>query len=544
MKMASVCIVDQLRMLHSSELHASVALLSGLAISITKNLNAFGPSQQYDILVYSGDSFFAKKEYKRAEAAYRRALNVRKGVPKNTKSAQKETNLSHVYFRIYECCMEEKNEDGALEALLNIEEKRRCSKVNYAIGKLYQARQMRRNAINCYKEVLRECPLALDCAIELLRLGEHPNVVISIMNVNGSVDWLPAYIKAHASVVNKEHTKSVVAFDALQKRVSLAGNPTVQYDLAIACYMADDHDSAMMHLKSLHRQERFWLRGMDLYASLLYDEKKAEELGKFSTELFAVSDLQPESWIALGYHALLNEDYTKAVYLAARANQLDPFSVQAFLLKAAGLVGLGEVQTALSHSKEAISLAPHRLDCYAKLVSCYMSENRNNDALTVAKSAFEALGPSPGSYVLCALTMLPDSSVLDKAGKLVDRALTLDPNHKSAIETKCTILYRQEKYSEAIKCLKLATQRFGSSALHCLLGDCYCKLSKLTDAVDHYSIALSLNPCCVEAKDGLSRVSEADRSDVFDAETGNSFETEESDRMTTGIAWPQENPWF
>uniref|UniRef100_H2YD25 Anaphase-promoting complex subunit 7 n=1 Tax=Ciona savignyi TaxID=51511 RepID=H2YD25_CIOSA len=541
-----VSVVDQLRMMHSYNMHISTSLLSNIAMTMMQNCkDLFGGHQQYEILVYNADSLFLNKEHKKAEVVYRKALSWHKSMPKNLKSSaiSPEIDLLHVKFRIYECCMIDGNEDSALEALLRIEERQRSVKVNYALAKLYQARHLRRNSINCYKEVLRSCPLALDCAVELLRLGEHPNVVISIMNVGCNIDWLPSYIKAHAFVISRDFSKAAVAFDVLHKSVTLNRNLNILSDLAYASYMAEDQSAALQHYKSLHMQDKFWLRGMDLYACILYEEKMTEELDKLSTEIFSASELHSEPWVVMGYQAITSEEFTKSVYMAAKANQLDMFSVQAFLLKAAGLAGLGEVQKALVHSREAITLAPHRLDCYSKLVALYMTENRNNEALTVAKSAFETIGPTPGTYVLCALAMMPEPTSLERAAKLVERALSLDPNHRSAVEMKSSILYRQEKYTDAIKFLKSATQRFGSSSLHCILGDCYFKLSKLVDAVDHYNIALSLNPVCKDAKDGLSKVNKSDRSE-FDSEQNTSLEREDEERMTTGSTWPHDNPWF
>lgn len=52
------------------------------------------------------------------------------------------------------------------------------------------------------------------------------------------------------------------------------------------------------------------------------------------------------------------------MYLGAKAIQLNSNSVQALLLKGAALRNMGRVQEAIIHFREAIRLAPCRLDCY------------------------------------------------------------------------------------------------------------------------------------------------------------------------------------
>ena len=49
--------------------------------------------------------------------------------------------------------------------------KLRSVKVNMALGKLYIMNGLERPAISAYKEVIRECPLALEAIQSLIKLG-------------------------------------------------------------------------------------------------------------------------------------------------------------------------------------------------------------------------------------------------------------------------------------------------------------------------------------------------------------------------------------
>lgn len=50
--------------------------------------------------------------------------------------------------------------------------------------------------------------------------------------------------------------------------------------------------------------------------------------------------------------------------LHEQANTLDPYNIEAFLLKGTALLELKKVDDATPHMKEALRLAPHRYEAY------------------------------------------------------------------------------------------------------------------------------------------------------------------------------------
>lgn len=79
------------------------------------------------------------------------------------------------------------------------------------------------------------------------------------------------------------------------------------------------------------------------------------------TETFT---LNPLSLVFHRCHSFYGKRYSRALYLGAKAIQLNSNSVQALLLKGAALRNMGRVQEAIIHFREAMRLAPCRLDCY------------------------------------------------------------------------------------------------------------------------------------------------------------------------------------
>nr|CAB3221523.1 anaphase-promoting complex subunit 7 [Phallusia mammillata] len=545
-------VVEKLRSMHALELNSSTNILSCLTITMINNNNPTDYINQCEVYGYHADTLYENREFQKAESVYRKALSSFKSIPKTTsKTTLVTSNISEITLKnkIYQCCSKLNNESGALAILESIPQKQRPPKVSLGLAKLYQKREMDRPAITCYKEVLKRCPLALDCAIELLNLGEHPNVVISLVSVGCNFDWLPSYIKAHALMVNKEYAKSVAAYEALVKRPTIVSNPSLLCDLATAYCRVGNYRSGIQTFRTLHLQDPRWIKGMDLYAYLLCEDERSSELENLAMQLFTVSEIHPEPWVAMGYNAQSKGDYTKAVYLAARATELDITCIQALLLKGVSLRMLGEVKIAITHFRQALKLAPRRLECYVEIVGCFLQEKRINEALTVSKNAIRVVGPLPNALVLQAGAMLPDKAY-DRAIKLAERALSIEPNHQPAIEMLSTIAQKRHRYNDAIKFLRNAIQLHGSSNLHTMLADCYFNTSKFSDAVDHYNLALSLNPNNKEAKEGLKKVHGFEQSAAFETdqdEENAPFETAEDEeglRMATNIDWPHETPWF
>ena len=90
------------------------------------------------------------------------------------------------------CHLALKQSVQALLVLQGIPAKLRSVKVNMALGKLYVMNGLERPAISAFKEVIRECPLALEAILALVKLGiSYVELVRLIFNgsPSNSLDW-------------------------------------------------------------------------------------------------------------------------------------------------------------------------------------------------------------------------------------------------------------------------------------------------------------------------------------------------------------------
>lgn len=132
---------------------------------------------KFELYVYYAEALYNMQQYLAAENAYSIALQIRKYIIKSkgtTKIPDGEKGLASdidIKYKVHLCCLKLKQHQKAIEVLHSISARARTPKINMALGNLYRDSGMERPAISCYKEVLRECPLALDAAENLLKLG-------------------------------------------------------------------------------------------------------------------------------------------------------------------------------------------------------------------------------------------------------------------------------------------------------------------------------------------------------------------------------------
>jgi tetratricopeptide (TPR) repeat protein len=113
--------------------------------------------------------------------------------------------------------------------------------------------------------------------------------------------------------------------------------------------------------------------------------------------------------------------------------------------------------------------------------------------LTAIETGEETLVPSAKNYI--AYMWAERGEKLDEGLKLVQEALTVDPENGAFLDTLGWIYYMQGRYAKALKELKkasLVTEDDSTVWEH--LGDTYLKLGNLDEASKHWKKALDLDP--------------------------------------------------
>lgn len=517
---AAMYLFEQIKLLHENGLHSNLIALGSLVLTVAENQpeNSLLPAARYQTMVYVGWSLQSMGEYRRAEATLKEALQYAKAAAK-TKIA-KTTDMFKdglteidVKYAMAECNMAVRQYSQALTLLESIPQRHRTPKVNMRLGRLYQQAGMERPAITAYKEVLKECPLALEAVQELLSLGVRGAEVASLMiNVHGSTagtEWLSLWVKGHAYLHSRDYTNAITSFKQLEENSALSRNVDILATLGETYYLAGDSKNALTFLQRAHAVNHLNLRGSDLLACLLGAEKRDRELEELAMSTTAVTDTAPQPWITMGYYCQLSKKTTKAIYFAHKACSINPRSVEGLLLKGTLLLELKKLQEAVMHFREAMQIAPHRFEPHKGLVDCYLAMHRSREAVTIASNACKLLGQTPRALTLYASVLVKDSLTVSKGKSLLEKALKEDSYHLPAVYLLCELYEQDLRYESAIELLRKQVAVQSTSRLHQMLADFFSRVHDEEKAAHHFGIALNHEPSNTRALEGMQKMEAA-----------------------------------
>ncbi|XP_076029628.1 anaphase-promoting complex subunit 7 [Oratosquilla oratoria] len=514
-----MCLFEQIKVLHENGLHSNLVALGSLVLTVSENQpDVLSSPWRYQTMVYMGKALQQQGEHRRADAMYKKALQFVKAVTK-TKTC-KTTDLFKegvsevdVKYAMAECNMAVRQFTQALNVLESIPQRHRTSKVMMTLGRLYQQIGMERPAITAYKEVLRECPLALEAVQGLLSLGvrgaEVASLMINVSNNTMCTEWLSLWVKGHAHLHARDYTSAITSFRQLEENSPLRHNADILATLGETHYLAGDTKNALSTLERAHTIDPLNLRGIDLLACLYASEKQQRELEALSMAATSVTDSAPQPWITIGYYCHLTKRPTKAIYFAHKACSINPRSVEGLLLKGTLLLELKKLQEAVMHFREAMQIAPHRFEPHKGLVDCYLAMHRSREAVTIASNACKLLGQTPRALTLYASVLLKDTLTVSKGKSLLEKALKEDPYYLPAVYLLCDIYEQDMRFDAAIELLRKQVAVQSTCRLHQMLADLLSRVHEEEKAAYHYSVALNLDPGNSRVIEGMQKMEAA-----------------------------------
>ncbi|MGH0161820.1 UNVERIFIED_CONTAM: hypothetical protein FKN15_042056 [Acipenser sinensis] len=522
-------VVDHVREMAVAGLHSNVRLLSSMLLTMSTNsTELFSPSQKYQLLVYHADALFHDKEYRNAACKYTMALQQKKSLSKTSKVRPFPGSTT-----------------SSPQA-----------QINMMLANLYKKAGQERSAVTSYKEVIRQCPLALDAIIGLLSLSvkgaEVASMAMDVIQSIPNLDWLSVWIKAYAFIHSGDNMRAINTICSLEKKSLLRDNVDLLISLADLYFRAGDTKNSILKFEQAQMLDPYVIKGMDVYGYLLAREGHLEDVEVLGGRLFNISDQHAEPWVISGCHSFYSKRYSRALYLGAKAIQLNSNSVQALLLKGAALRNMVRVQEAIIHFREAMRLAPCRLDCYEGkcLIDCYLASNSIREAMGMANNVYKTLGANAQTLTILATVCLEDPMTQEKAKTLLDKALAQRPDYIKAVVKKGELLSREQKYEEGIALLRNALANQSDCVLHRMLGDFLVAVNDYQEAMDQYSIALSLDPNDQKSLEGMQKMEKEESpteatadEDVDDMEgSGEEGDLEGSD--SEAVQWADQEQWF
>ncbi|XP_022918130.2 anaphase-promoting complex subunit 7 [Onthophagus taurus] len=508
------------------ELYSNVIKTIDMALLSSDQKLESTPITKLQVYLYYGDSHYQLQQYLQAEEAYTQALQLRmflmksKSNGKLNESHQEIPNDVDIKYKMHLCYVYLKKTKKSLEILQSIPNKSRDAKINMALGNLYRDGGCEKSAISYYKEVLKENPYAIEVAENLLKLGVKGTDVNSLMlEVTSEPSWLNLWLRGQAQMYSQDYNSAIATFKSLEIQNLLKDNSSLLVTIAYCYVYLCDNKSALQYLQRAIRSDPNMRYGRDLYASLLARSTEKEHLQELERLVNNV-DLNvnlwtAEYWVVMGYCIFVHKKFVRACNFGQKACSLNSRCVEALLLKAYTLFEVNKLSEALTHFKEAKTIAPTRLEPYKGIIDCYLGLSRPRDAVNVAIHACRELKNSPQSLTLYAKILQKNPNMTSmRVRDLLDKALNKDPTYHPAVWLLAEHLEQEQRHEEACSVLTAHVAEYPSSRTHQMLADCFLRLSKEDEAVSHYSAAIRLDPCNQRALDGLNSIGRGGKLDA------------------------------
>lgn len=362
----------------------------------------FTAFQRFQLTVLYADSLYQTRQFIQAEKLFQKALPIlAKNLPKmktnsvKISESKKEHSDVEIKFKIYKCCMALERYNAAKEILESVPFKRRTAKINMALANLYRDTGNKRTSALRYKDVLQECPLAIEAAENLLKLGVKGIEVNSLMvQVTSEINWLSQWLKTQAQLYSNDFTNALNSYKGLNWCV-FSNNTTVLVDMAYCYHYLCEDSNAIQTLQRALRIDENLRSGKDLLATLLVSSGSQEHISYLEN----LTPSQPmalwtdEDWIVFGNYMFATKKFDKAVFFGQQA-LLESRNIEALLLKSKTFLEVCKYEDAVHHCSVALQFCPHRFDLYQCLVDCYVKMNRLKEAETVAHNACKQLNYS------------------------------------------------------------------------------------------------------------------------------------------------------
>lgn len=522
---------DQVEKMIKFELYESAEKLLNLYISAipnskTSDEESFNLIIQSEMLELYADAIFEQENYRRSLNYYVQALLLRKHAnPKKARPSNliQTTDEARIRFKECKCHIKLKDSPTALRELEIIPTRLRNPAINSYLGKLYKASNLNKQAIAVYKDILKEIPTSVEAIEALASLGESSNEITSMLvdsyrdkPVENLFDngWLHDLVNA---LVNKR----LCEYEKVEKKVKhlLTVFPKSTYlltQMGSAAIDAEKYEDAFVMYKQIRRLDSLIIDGMDKFGYLLFQLGDATELNLLAHDVLNSSTATPMGWIIVALFCEIQGQADKAMGFLEKATQIDPKYAWTYIIKGKLFLSQGHAKQSTVAFYQANNITKDLISL-SGIIDAHLEMNRFQDALSTAKEALITMPRSSAAFFIMGkvLCKVPGTNGVNEGLKAFTKALKLNPSNKQAASHMAEMLCSQNKFKEAIECLKDVLSQVSCSRLRTQLAKIYASIDEFYKALNELHTAISLNPQnCEESTQELNRIESLLRGDT------------------------------
>lgn len=286
--------------------------------------------------------------------------------------------------------------------------------------------------------------------------------------------------------------------DALQSFSTLPrqhqDTPWVLAQMGRAQYEQAAYPEAERFFRRLRIMSPTRMQDMEVYSTILWHLKRETDLSFLAHELIDSAWLSPEAWCALGNAWSLAKDHEQALRCFKRATQLNPKFAYAYTLQGHEHMANEEYDKALTAFRMSISADRRHYNAYYGIGMVYEKLGNYDKAYTHFQAASQ-IHPTNAVLICCIGTVLEKQKQVMQALAFFSKATELAPRAAQARFRKARALLAVGHLPKAHnELLILADLAPDDARVHFLLGKLYKAQNDKSQAVRHFTQALSLDP--------------------------------------------------
>ncbi|XP_017055096.1 anaphase-promoting complex subunit 7-like isoform X1 [Drosophila ficusphila] len=521
---------ENAKKLYDHKLYESVIPVAKFLRTAMKNdRNVATLEMEYQVQLYLSISEYKVRQFRASLRHLENLIHQRKLMVRHKnacllaiESAYPEFGDIEVRRRGAECYREIGNPKMATDTLLQIPVKLRTPRVNLMLARLQHPGNgngsgcaNKAEALFAYKEVVRECPMALQEIEALLELKVDGNEVNSLVlhaaTVPGNFDWLGTWIQGLAQMFDCKHLAAARTFQKLQDTSQLHCSEHLMMALGRCLYYHGNYSEAEQMFSATIRANPDNVEAIGLLAvvrSSLEDRSSSNttDMDRLYAQVTSEPKYSAEHWFVHAQSMFDSGKFERGLSFVDQCLASKPRHQEALILRPRLLASLGRQEEAAVAFRMAQAIVPYRFEVFRGLFQCYLDQKRFKEAHAVSNWTLQTFPNSPRSLTMFGRTLFntPNPLVKKSARKFAQKSLKIDPNYSPAVVLMADICQFEGAPEDSIKLLEDHVSRFPQTDLFTRLGDILrCQLQPIK-ALEYYYKALGRDPKCELALEGIS----------------------------------------
>lgn len=298
-----------------------------------------------------------------------------------------------------------------------------------------------------------------------------------------------------------DKSKTAVAVDMLSKAVARHPTNAARLDLGIALTRSGKAAEGIQHLETVAAEDPSPATKVALARAYVLADMVDKSLPLYE-DIDVQTDAPAGDFMNLANALIKVKRYDEARTYLDKALEKDPNLSEVYAKR--GLIDLLEkkYEPAIGNFQKKLEMDPKSATTWMNLGGAQLALGKKGEAFqSYRKAAAEA--PNSGQvWAALGAVLLADSTAA--AQKAYDRALQLDPQSKEALKGRGLTFLLQEKYPEAIRDLKAASQQDPNDAETWVnLGHALVNSGNRAEGRTAYERALKLDPGNQDAQEGM-----------------------------------------